>query len=436
MVPHIPLLIGIFFSACLGKYLKYSWHDLEDGMVKVVKTGIPSIMILMLVGITISVWIAAGTVPTIIYFGLKLISPQFFLLSAMIICAISSLCLGTSWGVVGTIGLALIGIGHGFNIPIYWTAGAIVSGAFFGDKISPLSDTTNLAAAVTQNNVFEHIKAMLPTTIPAMIIAGIIYLISNLLLFSDAKVDFEKINLITQNLEQDFKINILCLLPAFLVFYLAFKKVPSIPSLFFGIIGGVIIAIFYQNQELAQIFNMSFAGHKYYSNIDSLNSLLNRGGLQSMSWAILLVIIALAFGGILEKIKSLEVILSTIAHKLKSFANLQTCTILSAGATNIVAGDPYLSIALPGRVFKKAYENKGYSSLNLSRAVEEGGTLISPLIPWNSGGAFVITALGLGIFEGELINLLYIPLSFSCWISPILGILYAYLGWFSPKNNI
>jgi Na+:H+ antiporter, NhaC family len=433
MTPHIPLFIGIAFTGCLGLYLKQSWRSLESGMYDVIKIALPSVSILICVGITISVWIASGTVPSLIYFGLKLISPSLFLPIAVLVCALVSVSLGTSWGTTGTIGLALMGIGEGFGIPMYWTAGAIVSGAFFGDKISPLSDTTNLAPAVTGTTVFDHIKNMLPTTIPAMIIALIIYTICNLFYLSTGDVSSEKISLLTQTLDTDFIISLWCLLPAAIVCFLAVKKVPPLPSLFAGIVSGTVFAVFLQGNSISNIMKYAFTGFEYTGSVEALTTLLNRGGVQSMSWAILLIIFALGFGGILEKIGCMEKILSSIISKLKTFAQLQTSAILCAAGINIVAGDPYLSIALPGRLFKDAYIKKGYSPLNLARAVEEGGTLISPLIPWNSGGVFVITALGLNVFDGNIQNLLYIPLAFACWISPLLGITYAYFGWFSPK---
>ncbi|MFT6732129.1 MAG: NhaC family Na+:H+ antiporter [Polaribacter sp.] len=431
--PHIPLAIGLAITSLVGIKLGLRWTDLEKGVFHVIHVGLPSVAVLLTVGMIIGVWIASGTVPSIIYYGLKVLSPEMFLAAAMLICSIVSISLGTSWGTVGTVGLALMGIGGGFDIPMYWTAGAVVSGAFFGDKISPLSDTTNLAPAVTGTNVFDHIKNMMPTTIPAMLIALVIYLVVGFFVIDTQNISFEKINNITNALENNFSISIWVLLPALIVMGLAIKQFPPIPSLFAGVVVGGITAMIAQGQSLESIFLFANNGYSIETGIKEIDSLLNRGGIQSMMWTISLILIALGFGGALEITGCLQSIINSIKSKVHTFAGTQTAAIGTAFTTNLVAGDPYLSIALPGRMYSPVYRGMGYSTLNLSRAIEEGGTMMSPLIPWNAGGAFVIAALGLGIAEGNLDNLLYIPLAFACWLSPVIGIFYAYTGWFSPK---
>ena len=381
----------------------------------------------------IGVWIASGTVPTLIYYGLTLLSPQIFLAAAMVLCSVVSLSLGTSWGTVGTVGLALMGIGAGFDIPVYWTAGAVVSGAFFGDKISPLSDTTNLAPAVTGTDVFSHIKNMMPTTIPSMLIAFFIYLVAGFTLIDGDGASFEKINAITTALDANFTISAWLLLPALLVIVLAVKRMPPIPSLFAGVLAGAVAAMITQGAGIHQLLTFANSGYSIDTGISTIDSLLNRGGIQSMMWTISLVLIALGFGGALEKTGCLEAIIAAIMTRIKGFKGVQTAAVCTSISTNLVAGDPYLSIALPGRMYAPIYRGMGYSTLNLSRAIEEGGTLISPLIPWNAGGAFVISALGLGIADGHVENLLYIPLAFACWLSPVIGLIYAQTGLFSPK---
>ena len=431
--PHIPLAIGIAITATLGWFRGYSWNDMEDGVMHVVRVGLPSIAILMTVGMIVGVWIASVTVPVIIYYGLNVLNPEVFLAAAMVLCAVVSVSLGTSWGTTGTVGLALMGIGSGFDIPMYWTAGAVVSGAFFGDKISPLSDTTNLAPAVTGVNLFDHIRNMMPTTVPAMLIALVIYLFVGFNLIESREVDFSKIEAITHGLESKFNLTLFVLLPPLLVIGLALKKMPALPSLFAGVTFGAFIAIFVQGASLHEVFNFMQSGYVIETGVNEIDVLLNRGGIQSMTWVITLVIIALGFGGALERTHCLDKIIEVLLSRVNSFFGLQVAATSTAVATNLVAGDPYLSIALPGRMFVAAYVKQGYSKLNLSRGIEEGGTLISPLVPWNAGGAFVITALGLGISEGNVENLLYIPLAFACWLSPLIGLTYAAFGLFSPK---
>lgn len=431
--PHIPLVIGLAITSVVGISLGLTWSDIKEGVFHVIHVALPSVSVLITVGMIIGIWIASGTVPSIIYYGLSTLSPQIFLAAAMVICAVVSVSLGTSWGSIGTVGLALMGIGEGFDIPMYWTAGAVVSGAFFGDKISPLSDTTNLASAVTGNDVFSHIKNMMPTTIPAMLIALIIYLVVGFFVLDTQSVSFEKISGITTTLKDNFHISLWVLLPALIVMGLAIMKYPPIPALFTGVVVGAATAMIVQGQSLQSIFDYANNGYSISTGIEEVDSLLNRGGIQSMMWTISLILIALGFGGALEKTGCLTSIINAIKSKVSSFAGTQTAAIGTALATNLVAGDPYLSVALPGRMYSPVYRGMGYSTLNLSRAIEEGGTLMSPLIPWNAGGAFVITALGLGIADGNLENLLYIPLAFACWTAPLIGIFYAYTGLFSPK---
>lgn len=431
--PHIPLSIGLAITGLVGLYLGHKWPSIEEGVFHVIHVSLPSVSVLITVGMIIGVWIASGTVPTLIYYGLVILSPQIFLAAAMILCSIVSLSLGTSWGTVGTVGLALMGIGAGFDIPMYWTAGAVVSGAFFGDKISPLSDTTNLAPAVTGTNLFDHIRNMMPTTVPAMLIAFGIYTWVGFSMIDADGTSFERIESITTALQANFWISPWLLIPALLVIALAVTKQPPIPSLFAGVVVGGLMAMMFQGAGLHDVFTYANGGYAIDTGVSEIDSLLNRGGIQSMMWTISLVLIALGFGGALERTGCLETIINAIMTKVRSFAGIQSSAIGTSIATNLVAGDPYLSIALPGRMYAPVYRGMGYSTLNLSRAIEEGGTLMSPLIPWNAGGAFVISALALGVADGNVENLLYIPLAFACWLAPVIGIFYAVTGLFSPR---
>ena len=433
--PHIPLAIGLAITGLVGTYLGHDWGNMENGVFRVINVSLPSVSVLIVVGMIIGVWIASGTVPSLIYYGLKVLSPEIFLAASMIMCAVVSVSLGTSWGTVGTIGLALMGIGAGFDVPMYWTAGAVVSGAFFGDKISPLSDTTNLSPAVTGVNLFDHIKNMMPTTVPAMLIAFGIYIWAGYSLIDANGTSFERIDSITTALDDNFAISPWLLAPALIVIVLAIMKKPPIPSLFAGVVAGAITAMLVQGASLHDIFGYANGGYSIDTGIAEIDSLLNRGGIQSMMWTISLILIALGFGGALERTGCLQAIIAKILSKVHSFAGVQTAAIATSTATNLVAGDPYLSIALPGRMYSPVYRGMGYSTLNLSRAIEEGGTLMSPLIPWNAGGAFVISALGLGVIDGNFENLLYIPLAFACWLTPVIGITYAWTGFFSPRAS-
>lgn len=433
--PHIALAIGFAITALVGWSQGYRWKDIESGAFHVLHVAMPSIATLIVVGMLVSTWIASGTVPLLIYYGLELIDPAWFLAATMLLCSVVSLSIGTSWTTVGTVGLALIGIGAAFGIPVYWTAGAVVSGAFFGDKISPLSDTTNLAAAVTEANVFDHIRNMMPTTIPAMLIAFVIYLFVGGQTTTDAS-QLEQIALFKEGLNTHFDLGFLPLIPLLVVMALAFFKISPIPALFIGFILGAVVAVFNYGYNLNEVLTFAHSGFKISTGTASLDSLLNRGGVSSMTWVVTLMMFALAFGGALERTRCLEAVVRAILSMTKGFRGLQTSAILTSVATNAVSGDVYLSIALPGRMYGPEYDKLGYSRLNLSRAIEEGGTLVSPLIPWNAGGAFVMGTLGLTVTSGDYSALLYIPLAFACWLSPVIGILYAQTGWFSKRAEV
>ena len=430
--PHIALAIGFAITALVGWYQGYRWKDIESGAFHVLHVAMPSVATLIVVGMVVASWIASGTVPLLIYYGLELIDPSWFLAASMLLCSLVSLSLGTSWTTVGTVGLALVGIGSAFDIPIYWTAGAVVSGAFFGDKISPLSDTTNLAAAVTESNVFDHIKNMMPTTLPAMVIAFVIYLFVGGQSSMDA-AQLEQIALYKAGLSDHFDMGLLPLIPLVVVMALAFFKVSPIPALFTGFMLASVVAVFNYGYNLNEILTFAHSGFKISTDNAALDSLLNRGGVASMTWTVTLVMFALAFGGALERTRCLESVVRAVLRSSKGFRGLQTSAILTSTVTNVVSGDVYLSIALPGRMYGPEYDKLGYSRLNLSRAIEEGGTLVSPLIPWNAGGAFVMGALGLTVTAGDYSALLYAPLAFACWLSPLIGIIYAQTGWFSKK---
>ncbi|HHF3168709.1 TPA: Na+/H+ antiporter NhaC [Vibrio diabolicus] len=435
--PHIALAIGFAITALVGWYQGLRWQDIESGAFRVLHVAMPSIATLIVVGMLVSTWIASGTVPTLIYYGLVLIEPEWFLAATMLLCSLVSLSIGSSWTTVGTVGLALVGIGFAFGIPAYWTAGAVVSGAFFGDKISPLSDTTNLAAAVTETNVFAHIRNMMPTTIPAMLIALTLYSILSGVVMGDATSDaqqqLQQITAIQSGMESHFLLGLLPLLPLFVVMLLAFYKIAPIPALFIGFVLGAGVAVHNYDYNLNDILTFAHSGYKIETGSDALDNLLNRGGVTSMTWVITLMMFALAFGGALERTGCLESVVNAVMKSTLGFKGLQTNAILTSVATNAVSGDVYLSIALPGRMFGPQYDKLGYSRLNLSRAIEEGGTLVSPLIPWNAGGAFVMGTLGLIVAPGDYSALLYAPLAFACWLSPAIGILYAQTGWFSKR---
>ncbi|MFP3983135.1 MAG: Na+/H+ antiporter NhaC [Desulfurivibrionaceae bacterium] len=425
--PHIPLVLGTAFSGVLAWSIGYKWRQMETGLFHVVHIGLPSVAILMTVGMIIGTWILSGTVPLLIYYGLKMITPQYFPLAAMLITSVVSVAIGTSWGTVGTVGLALVGIGDGLGIPAYLTGGAIVSGAFFGDKMSPLSDTTNLAPAVTSTKLFSHIRNMMATAVPAMVITAVVYWGMGLE-YADQTLHTSRMSTIVGGLEKQFVFHPFLLIPALLVIILAVKRFPALPTLFVGMLAGAVTAMIAQDASVHQIFTVMQNGYESATGIEAVDRLLSKGGIQSMMWTISLVLIALAFGGILEKSRCLEVILNSVIGWVRGRFSLVAISTGGAVGTNLITGDPYLAIALPGRMFSPVYRGKGLSTLNLSRSIEEGGTLINPLVPWSAGGAFTAAALGIP-------TLVYAPMAIACWLSPLIGLFYAGLGWFMPEAD-
>jgi len=426
--PHVPLALGIFFTGVLGRLQGCRWHHLEAAMFRVVAVGLPSLAILMTVGMIIGVWILSGTVPLLIYWGLAILSPGIFLVATCLICALISLATGTSWGTVGTVGLALLGIGSGLDVPPAITAGAVVSGAFFGDKMSPLSDTTNLATAVCSTDLFTHIRGMMATAGPAMGVALLVYAGMGLGYGAEDALRSERIARISAALERRFVLSPWLLLPPVVVVGLAVRRFPALPSIFAGVVLGGVLAVVIQGVSVHEVFAAMQEGYESHTGVEAMDALLSKGGIQSMTWVITLVLFALGFGGMLEGTRALEAVLLRVERCARGRLGLVAASTGAAVGTNLVTGDVYLSVALPGRMFTPAYQRRGLATTTLSRSIEDGGTLISPLIPWNVGGAFVASTLGVE-------TLAYAPFAFACWMSLFFGLAWAAFGWFIPPMS-
>jgi NhaC family Na+:H+ antiporter len=423
--PHVPLTLGVLVCGLFAAARGTPWFSIERSMYKVVRIGIPAIFILMCVGMLIGAWIVSGTVPTLIYYGFGYLSAGSFLISACIICSIISLMTGTSWGTIGTIGIALMGVGEGLGIPAYLIGGAVVSGAFFGDKMSPLSETTNLAPAVCGTDLWSHIKGMLPTTVPAMMIAlGLYGWIGAS--YGGTVVDAGSIDAIRAGIEQHYKLGLVTLIPPLVVIVLAMMRAPALPVMFSGVLLAAILAIFYQGLGAQELTGVLHAGYVSQTGIEPVDKLLSKGGIMSMTWVITLTLIALAFVGALEAYGTLDALRRKIDQAVKGrFMLVATShgTVLGVGT---LIGDVYTSLVLPGQLLKPKYQSMGYKPTVLSRSIEDCGTLCSPLIPWNMGGAFVSSTLGVP-------TIFYAPVAFACWLSPLLGLIWAATGRFMPK---
>ncbi|WP_371193120.1 Na+/H+ antiporter NhaC [Glaciecola sp. SC05] len=431
---QIALLIGMFLAAIIGLKNGHTWQSIEEGIVKGISMSLGACLILLAVGSLIGTWMLAGTVPTLIYYGLSILNPTFFYAASALICAVVAMSIGSSWTTAATIGVALIGIATGMQLSLAITAGAIISGAYFGDKLSPLSETTNLAPAIAGTDLFEHIKYMLWTTIPSFVIALILFAILGLQ--TEIGEVSSRIETMQTLMTQEFNIVWYNLVPLFVLLALAINKVPAFPAISIGaLLGGIWALVFQQDvvssmletnfsdtvTSLMVVWTAMFDGVVFTTADENLNSLLSRGGMSSMLNTIWLIICAMSFGAVLERIGLLTAIVSAVLKGATSAGDMVTRTILTSLGTNLVTADQYMAIVMPGRMFKEEFKKRDLHQLNLSRSLEDGGTITSPLIPWNTCGAYMHSVLGVHPFT-------YIFYAFFNLINPILAIIYAYLG--------
>ena len=418
--PHMPLIFATAVAATIAVIRKHSWKEVQAGMVHGIMLAMDAILILMVVGMMIGTWILGGIVPAMIFYGLKVLSPSIFLVATLLICSIVSLGTGSSWSTAGTVGVALIGVGKGLGIPLPMVAGAIISGSYFGDKMSPLSDTTNLAPAVAGTDIFSHIRHMVYTTTPAYLFAIVMYAIIGLR-FAGGNLETQNIEVILSTIKSSFFIHPIMLLPPCLVILMVIKKIPPLPALLGGVVLGGIFAGLTQSASLAEILQAAFSGFVSESGVSMVDDLLTRGGLMSMMETVALIICALSFGGIMEKTGMLESIAAALIRRVKRTGSLVATTVFSCIGMNAIASDQYIAIVIPGRMYKTAFDKRGLHPKNLSRCLEDSGTLTSSLIPWNSGGAYMYATLG-------VYPLAYLPFAFLNIATPLISMFYGYTG--------
>ena len=431
---QIALILSASIAAIIAIKNGYSWKEVESGIVKGIGMGMRAILILLAVGALIGTLIMSGTVPAMIFYGLDILSPSFFYFTACIICAISSISIGSSWTVAGTLGVALMGIAAGLGLSPSVTAGAKISGAYFGDKMSPLSDTTNLAPAIAGTDLFSHIRHMAWTTGPSLIIALIIFLIMGLT--SNAEGNAQGLELIQSTLNQIFNISIISFVPIIVIFVLAYKKMPAFPTILIGaLLAGLfsillqpeVVSNFVNQPELSSALTMIsgvwtalHSGFVLESGVTVVDDLLTRGGMASMLNTIWLVVCALTFGAVLETAQLLHKLVEKVLIFANSTGSLIVTTIATCIGINIIAADQYIAIVLPGRMYRAEFKRRKLASRNLSRALEDSGTITSPLIPWNTCGAYMSASLGIATFS-------YLPYCFFNLVNPVIAILYALL---------
>ncbi len=425
---HINLLTSIAVTL-LVSWLNngHDWKSLEDAIDYGGKICIQPTIIMMLIDALIASWIACGTVPMIIYWGLKLINPSAFLVTACLLTAITAISIGSSWSAAGTVGVALIGIGAGLGVNPAMTAGAIISGAYLGDKMSPMSDTTNLAPAVAEADLFDHIKSMMYTTVPAFVISLAVYTVLGMK-FTASGVDSETVTATMNAITEHFVMNPLLLLPPVVVIIMAVLKCPSIPTLLVSTLTAVALAMVFQGQSLSSIATILDSGFSIETGYADFDLLMSRGGLQSMLWTAALGILGMLYGAIMEKTGLLTAFLEKLKPLVRSTGGLVTTVVFSSIILLAATASQTLAIVVGGRMYISEFKKKDLLPQTLSRTLEDSGTIVSPLIPWSLCGAYMAGTLGVPVLS-------FVPYAFFCWLCPIIAIVYAFSGKFFWKTG-
>lgn len=432
---QIALLLAAGTAMLIGLRNGLAYVDLQHAVVKGVSLATTAIFILLAVGALIGTWVLSGTVPALIYYGLQLLHPSWFYPAVCLICAVVGLAIGSSWTVAGTVGVALMGVAVGLGLDPAIAAGAVISGAYFGDKMSPLSDTTNLAPAAAGSELFAHIRHMSWTTLPAFVLALVIFTIIGL---RQAGVgDAGALAPLLAGLDARFDIVPHLLIPLVVLLWMAMRKMPAFPTIAIGALLGAVFAVLFQREAVLALAGVNsdhpvmqliggawralFDGYQADSGDDTMDSLLNRGGMASMLNTVWLIVCAMAFGACMERAGLLERLVEQILRAVRGPGSLVVATILTAIGVNVIASDQYIAIVLPGRLFKLEFERQGLDPVNLSRAVEDGGTMTSALVPWNTCGAYMAATLGVATLD-------YLPYALLNWLSPLIAMAMAIAG--------
>lgn len=422
---QLALLTTWFVIMAVGLKIGYRYKEMQDGMLKGVSEGLEAVLVLLSVGALIGTWIAGGVVPSLIYYGLSVINPSIFLLAAFVICTITSIATGTSFGSAGTAGIAMMAIGASFGFPLPLVAGAVISGCYVGDKMSPLSDTTVMTASLSKVDLIDHIKSMMTVSFPAWLIAGTLFLITGF--FYKGSGDLSAATSTMAALEAHFNISWFMLVPAIVVIVLLILRLPSIPVILFGALLGTLWAYFFQGATFLQAFNILYAGNSIESGVPFIDNLLNRGGIVFMLDVIVLIILALSVGGLMERIGVLKAIGNYLAKWATNPGKL-TVTTLIGGVLGNVFGAAYVSLITASKMTGDNYDRMNIDRRVLSRNTEAGGTVTTPMIPWSDGGVFMAAALGVS-------TLSYLPFLWFNFLVIIISVIYGFTGKFMWRTD-
>ncbi|WP_330927196.1 Na+/H+ antiporter NhaC [Candidatus Sororendozoicomonas aggregata] len=417
---HSLLLICILVASTSARMLGYDYTTIRQAMHSGISSALTAIYIFILIGVLIAAFIASGTISTLIYYGISLLHPAILLPASLVLCSFMSIATGTSWGTVGTIGVVLMGISTTLGIPAPLMAGVIVSGACFGDKMSIVSDTTNLAAMAAKTQLDRHIRSMTYTTAPTYLLTLVIFTVVGTK-FACEPLPVSALNTIQGAIAQHFNLSPITLLPIVLMLGLSVARIPAEPALLTSSITAVVIAVFLQDQTLPSVLTTLYDGNKTHTGIASVDHVLDRGGIASMMWTLSLSLMALALGGILERCQFLYILISVLVKQIKRKATLIFVTLTGCFFGNVTMGEAYMSIILGGQLFGEAYDQKNIARFVLSRSLEEGATLTTALIPWTTGGAFFASTLGVKVLD-------FAPWALLNWLNFIISVVFAYLG--------
>jgi len=417
---HSLLLIALVWVAGHSTFLGFHFQEIKSAMIAGIEKGLGAIFIFFLIGVLIAALIESGTIGGLIYYGVDLLHPAIFLPAGLVLCSLMSLATGTAWGTIGTIGVVLMGLGGALGIPLPLVAGMVVSGASFGDKMSPVSDTTNLAAMSADTDLYSHIKSMMYTTVPTYVICLILFTFVGLS-YSGQTLSAQELLELKQHLAIEFAIGPLTLLPLIVLLVLSIRRTPAEASMLGSVATAVVLAVAMQDRTATEVLNSLHAGYVADTGLERLDVLLSRGGIQSMMWTMSLALLALSLGGILDRAGFVRVLLSGLLKRIKRSASLIATTIGAGVVSNMSMGEAYLSIIFGGQIFKHSYEEDNLEKHMLSRCLEEGATLSTSLIPWTTSGAFITGVLAMSPLE-------YAPWAFFNYVNPLLSIILAYMG--------
>jgi NhaC family Na+:H+ antiporter len=419
LVLETAMVLGAITAALFATYLGYKWEDIQEGMIGGINNSIGVLMILIMIGMVVGSWILGGTIQTMVYYGLKLLSPGIFLPSAFILCTITSLLIGSSFGTIATMGIVMMGVAEGLGVPATVTAGAVVSGSIFGDKLSPMSDSTNFAAAMSDTGLFDHIGSMMYVSIPTALTSLALYTFIGRT-FMSGQSNLEQVNTILNTLQSNYNISLITLIPPLVVIVLSLNKTPAIKTLTASFMTASIFAIFTQGAALNDLINVAANGYVAETGFELIDGLLTQGGVNSMMSTVAIIMAATAMGGILEKIGVLKVILNSLMKYIQTPRDLILSTLFSAYVMLLATGEMMVSMLLPGRTLSPAYKEMNIKTNVLSRTLESAATLGCAVLPWGVVSVYIQNVLD--------ISLGYIPYTFTPFISPIISIIYAFLG--------